>query len=102
MKKDDDRKLYAFLSSFLTLIGFIIALLVRRDDKYVMFYAKQGLVLFIYGLIVSVIDKFTFSFISVPLWILWIALWVITWVNALSGEEKYTVLVKELAKKIRL
>ena len=41
----NERKLLAFLAVFLTLIGFILALLLKRDDKYVMHYAKQGLVL---------------------------------------------------------
>ena len=46
-KKEDDGKLFAFLAVLLSILGFIIALLAKKDNKYVMFYAKQSLVLFI-------------------------------------------------------
>jgi len=51
--KDDERKVFAFLAVLLSIVGFIIALLVKKDDKYVMFYAKESLVIFISMLIVG-------------------------------------------------
>ena len=103
--KDSERKLFAFLATFLTIIGFIIALLVKRDDKYVMFYAKQGLVLFIIQLIIWAVGAVLFfvSVIIVPiLWILFIVVWIMAWINALSGEKRDTWLIGEFAKKIKL
>ena len=38
MKKEDEKKLYAFLGVFLTVIGFIIVLATKKDDKYAMHY----------------------------------------------------------------
>ena len=99
--KKQQQTLFAFIASFFTIIGFIIALIAKRDDEYVMFYAVQGLVLFIYSAIISLIDLFLLDFLTAILWILWIVLWVITWINALSGKMKYTFLVKDLAKKIK-
>ncbi len=98
----DNRKLFAFFATFLTIVGFVIALIAKRDDDYIMFYAKQGLVLFIYAAIIGLVDKIFFSFLASILWIFWIVIWVMSWINALSGKKKYTILVSELADKINL
>lgn len=105
LDKKDDKKLFAFLASFLTIVGFIIALVLKREDKYIMFYAKQGLILFVGQVIIGVISKIPIIgwFILGPiLLILWIILWIITWINALSGNEKKTWLIGDLAEKIKL
>lgn len=105
LKKQDDKKLFAFLASFFTIVGFIIALVLKKEDKYVMFYAKQGLILFIGQIIISVFYSIQIigKFILGPiLLILWAILWTITWINALSGEQKKTFLVGDLAEKIKL
>ena len=103
--KQSDSKLFAFLATFLTIIGFIIALIFKRDDTYVMFYAKQGLVLFIFQIIIGIVGAIPFVgwfFLGPLLWILFIIIWIMAWINALSGKKKDTWLIGELAKKIRL
>ena len=92
-------KAFAFLAVFLTILGFIIAILTKKENKYVMFYAKQGLVLFIGQIIIRVVA------IIPPMkviWAVWIILWVIGWVNALSGEMKKTPIISIFADKIRI
>jgi uncharacterized membrane protein len=103
--KKEDPRVYAFIATFLTIIGFLIAILAKKDDKYVMFYAKQGLVLFLIQVIAAVVDGLDFigGFIFGPaLWILFVIVWVMAWVNALSGEMRNTWLVGDFAKKIKL
>jgi len=97
----DDSKLFAFIATFFTIIGFIIALIIRKENEYVMFYAKQGLVLFIAQLILIVLTPFLF-FLTPILWILWVILWIIAWINSLSGEMKNTFIIGDLAEKIKL
>jgi len=103
--KQDDKKLFAFFAAFFTIVGFIIVMILKKEDRYVMFYAKQGLVLFMGWLIawavglMPVIGKFILGPI---LWILLLILWVITWINALSGEQKKTWLIGDLAEKIKV
>jgi len=100
---EGDRKLFAFLASFFTIIGFIIALIIKREDKYIMFYAKQGLVLFILQVIIGALSIIPLiGWFNSILWIFWIILWIITWINALSGNEKDTFIIGDLAKKINL
>jgi hypothetical protein len=36
--KKDDSTIYAFLATILSIVGFIIAIIAKRDDKYVMYY----------------------------------------------------------------
>ena len=105
-KKDTgDSKLFAFLATFLTIIGFIIALVAKRDDEYVMFYAKQGLVLFIIQIIISILSTIPllgWFLIGPVLWILFIVIWIMSWINALSGEMRDTWLIGTYAEKIKL
>src|SRR3989344_5856813 len=100
--RESDRKVFAFLAVFLTVIGFIIALIAKKtDDEYVKFYAKQGLILFIGQVIIWIVTMlpfFSFRVIESILWIFWVVLWIIAWVNALSGEKRNTWLVQDLAK----
>lgn len=93
-KEVEEGKVFAFLGVFLTVIGFIIVLLAKRKNRYAMYYAKQGLVLFIAYLVVWVVSLFLRF---VPLvgnalsWLLQaglMVLWIVGWVYALSGEEK--------------
>ena len=107
-KKRDDKKLFAFLGVFLTVIGFILVLATRKDDKYSMFYAKQGLVLFIAGVIVQIA-----SLILLPIpivgwivisfsYVMIIALWIIGMMYSLSGEMKEIPLIGRYARNIKL
>ena len=64
MKKDVNQKkgkkdsvLFAFLATFLSIIGFVIALISKREDRYVMYYAKQSLVIFIIGAIAGILGS---------------------------------------------
>ena len=103
-RKGDDTKLFAFLAAFLSILGFIIALLFKRNNKYVMFYAKQSLVIFIAYLIGVVADWLPLigDFVSGVIDVIVIVLWIVTWVYALSGTQKYTPIIGQYADKIDL
>ena len=104
-KQQSDDKLFGFLAVFLGLIGFLIVLLAKRDSKYAMFYAKQSLVLVITYVIVWVASivfmmiPFIGWLVGLALWIGMIILWVIAWVNALSGQMKSTPIIGGFAEK---
>ncbi len=105
MAKASDSKLFAFLGVFLGLIGFLIVLLTRKNDKYAMYYAKQGLVIFIAWVIVYIIGTFVPLigwFIILPLGSLaMLILWIIAIINSLSGVEKPTPLIGRFAEKFK-
>ncbi len=102
--KNDDKKLFAFLATFLTIFGFLIAYIFRKDDKYVMHYAKEGLALFFAAIIVSLVGWLPVLgyFLEHVLWILWVVLWVMSWINAVSGEVRNTWLLGEFVAKLKL
>ena len=103
--KTEDSKLFAFLATFLSIIGFLIAIFTKRDDKYVMFYAKQCLVVFIASVILSIIGGIFFvipimGFIIYPACqIITLVLWLLSWIYALSGEMKIVPIVGQFAAK---
>jgi uncharacterized membrane protein len=104
VKKTDDSKLFAFLATFLSILGFIIALVAKKDDKYVMFYAKQSLVVFIAYIIAAVIKMLPGigSILGPIAYLITSVLWIFSWVYALSGEEKDTPFIGQYIDKIKL
>lgn len=103
-KSESDSKLFAFLAVLLSIIGFIIALVVKKEDKYVMFYAKQSLILFIAWIIagaVSIIPLIGW-FISPILYLIFLIFWIISLVYSVSGEEKETPFIGKYARGINL
>ena len=104
VKLAEDSKLFAFLAVFLCIVGFIIALLAKKDDKYVIYYAKQSLILFISFLIVSMVTWIpVIGWITGPiLTILLFILWIIALVYSVSGEMKETPIIGQFARQINL
>jgi len=107
-KKDEESKGFAFLGVFLTIIGFLLILLLKKENKYALYYAKQGLVLF-FGFVVVEIASGLLSWIpvigSIVIAIMWAAmtiLWITGLVYSLSGEEKDIPFIGELAQKIKI
>lgn len=105
----DDSKLFAFLAIFLSILGFIIALASKKENKYVMYYAKQSLVLFVVSTILyiigTVITIITFGFgffIFYLVWLLVLVLWIIGIIYSLSGEEKPLPVIGSFAEKINI
>ena len=103
-KKSDDTKLFAFLATFLSIVGFLIALIAKKDDKYVMFYAKQSLIVFIVfvaGWVIMIIPIIGWV-IGWIIHLIGLVLWVISWIYALSGKEKIVPIIGQYAKSIDL
>jgi len=106
--KKGDKKLQAFITTFLSLLGFVIALVAWRKDKYVMFYAAQSIVVFVIAIIASVIQNILLFIpilgwiINAALGILVFILWLISWLNALSGEMKEVPMFGKWGRKINL
>ena len=103
-KNEDDSKLFAFLVTFLSIIGFVIVLLARRDDKYVMFYAKQSLIVFIVAVLARVVEAIIFipyinRIVGSVLGLLVFILWIFSWVYALSGKKKEVPIVGQFGRK---
>lgn len=104
-KEVEDGKIFAFLGVFLTLIGFVIVLLAKKDNKYAMYYAKQGLILFIAYVIVAILGMIPIIgwFVILPIgYLIMLILWIIGIVYAFSGEMKPIPLIGKFADKINL
>jgi uncharacterized membrane protein len=106
MNKHSESKLYAFLGVLLLIIGYFIVYFTRKKDRYAMFYAKQGLVLFVAWVIAEVAGwmlqwiPVAGDIIKFVLMALVLALWIVGIIYALSGEEKDIPIIGEFAKKI--
>lgn len=101
--KKDDSTIYAFLATILSIVGFIIAILAKRNDKYVMYYAKHSLVIFIIGavggLIGSVLNWIPIigPIINFGIFVVVFLAWVLSWIYALTGKEKVIPIITEWA-----
>lgn len=108
MSKQNESKLFAFLGVLLTIIGFVIVLVLKKKDKYAMFYGKQGLILFFLSAIIWVLS-FVLKIVpilgqiaTVILYVILVVIWLIALINSLSGIEKETLLIGHYAKKINV
>ena len=101
---NDDSKLFAFIATFFSIVGFFIALLVRRRAHYVMFYAKQSLMIFIVYLISAVAVSIPgFGWIIGPIvYVIAVLLWVLSWFYAIKGEYRNVPIVGKFAKMMKL
>ena len=102
--KKEESKLFAFFATFLSIAGFILAIIAKKNDKYVIFYAKQSLIIFIIyiiGFAVSILPLIG-KIISPFIYIATLVFWVFSWIYALSGETKKVPLVGDYAQKIKL
>lgn len=90
-----DGNLLAALS-YLWLLS-VVMLVLKKDDEYVLFHAKQGLVLFLASIILW--------FVPILGWMLQILVTIgviIGFAKALSGERHRLPLVADLAEKINI
>ena len=103
----EDRRIFAFLAVFLSIIGFTIALIAKKNDDYVMYYAKQSLMVFVLMVIIKV---FSFVILLLPVigeiiyyaaWILVAMIWLIGSFYALSGERKPLPIIGSYAESLR-
>jgi uncharacterized membrane protein len=104
-KKDaGESKLFAFLAILLGIIGFVLVFLVRRNDRYAMYYAKQSLVLFVAGIIISIVSIVPIlGWIAYVVGMIWLVItWLIGLVYSLSGSEKPLPIIGKYAASIKL
>ncbi|MES2315375.1 MAG: DUF4870 domain-containing protein [Patescibacteria group bacterium] len=97
--KGGDRTIFGILSYLGPLV--IISLLVKKDDPFVKFHAKQGLVLFCIEVIISVLFSGMFLWAMLPLFNLihlcLLVLAIIGIINVVGGNEKELPVVGSLA-----
>lgn len=100
----DDKIVWAFLSVLLLIAGFFLVLFAKKNDSYVTYYAKHGLVLFLGFVVVWIAGMLPLiGFIIKSIGgVLLLILWVVALFAALSGEKKTLPVVTELAEKINL
>ncbi len=102
-KGSDEGKLWAFLAYLLSIIGFVLVFLLKKDNKFAMYHAKQSLVLFILAVIISIVGTvipIIGWFIIIPLGnLLILVLWIIGIINALTGKEKPLPVIGKYADK---
>jgi uncharacterized membrane protein len=99
----DDSTLFAILGIVLTILGYIIVMVSeKKNDKYAVFYAKQGLVIgiaWIISIILSTIPIIGWFVIGPLLNLFILVLWIIGIVYAASGKMKEIPVLGQFAKK---
>jgi len=101
-KKVEDDKFITFLSYIGVLC--LIPLLTKKDDAFVFFHAKQGLVLFIVEVITAFVATIpVFGWVIAPMAILlWVALSIIGIINITNGDKKELPILGKYADKIKI
>lgn len=93
-KKTGDSNLMAALSYIWVLS--LVMLFVKKDDEFVKFHAKQGLILFLISFI------WWFPFFGWIIGLLVAVLDIVGFIKALSGEKYKMPVVGDIAEKIKI
>ena len=99
--KTGDKNMIAILSYIGIL--FLIPLLAAKDSPFAQYHAKQGLVLFIAGIISSMIMAIPFlGWVVAPiLWIILMVLGIIGIVNVVQGKQTPLPIIGKFASKFK-
>jgi len=89
-----DSKLMAALS-YLWILS-VVMLVIKKDDEFVKFHAKQGLVIFIFSLIGMIPFLFWISWL---IWIITVIAVIIGFVKAYGGEKYKIPVFGDIANK---
>jgi len=100
--KDEDNKLMGILSYIGVLC--LIPLLTKKDNTFVFFHAKQGVVLFIAEVATAFVAAIPLlGWVVAPIVsIIWLILAIIGIVNVLDGKQKELPILGKYADKIKI
>jgi uncharacterized membrane protein len=95
-------RLLALIAYFWIL--FIIPLLVKRDNRFVHFHAKQGLVLFLVSIALSLFSAIPLFgwFIGPVLWVVLFVFWIVAVVQCLLGNAWKMPLIGDWAEMLNI
>lgn len=102
-KEIEEGKIFALIAYIWILC--IVTLLVKKDNKFAYFHARQGLVLFLLGIVnmvVSAVLPFISWVITVPFSLILLICAIYGIIQALLGNYAKIPLVAELADKIKI
>lgn len=100
-KTKGDSVVWGFLAVLLSIVGVVLVLLAKKNDKYAVFYAKQSLVIFIASVIAGLVGMIPFiGWVLMPVFVLIVFLiWIITLIRSLTGNMKQAPLIGKYANK---
>lgn len=85
------------------ILFFVPLLTESKNDPFVMFHVKQGLVLLIAGVTVSILGMIPIlGLLALPLNLVLFVLWIMGILNAVNGEKKELPIIGQYASKINL
>ena len=98
----ENNNLIAILSYFGLL--FLVPMLVVKDDSFVQFHAKQGLVLFIFEAATAIFAAIPIlGWIGAPiLYIFWIVLSIIGIINVVKNKQEQLPIIGSLADRFKI
>ncbi len=102
VNENEGDKVYAMLA-YLWLLCFI-PLIFKKEDRFVMFHAKQGLVLFVYTLILWLINFIPFigPVLGFMGFIVWGIVVIVSIIHVMMGRSWKIPFISEFASKISI
>jgi len=100
-KKEDEKDLVAILSYIGIL--FLVPLLVSKDNAFVQFHAKQGLVLFLAEIATVLVAWIPVLgwFVGIICWIMWVVLAIKGILNVVNGKQVPLPIIGKFAEKFK-
>lgn len=86
------------------ILFFVPLLTEAKNDPFVKYHVKQGLTLFISAILVNVANwilPFFLAWITTPLWIILVVLFVIGVMNAAKGKQKPLPIIGKFGEQLK-
>lgn len=85
-------------------ILFLVPLLAKKDSPYAQYHAKQGLVLFIFGIIIGVVMVIPLIgwVVGIIGWVICVVLFIMGLINALSGQMKPLPIIGQYGENMKI
>ncbi len=101
-KTVEEGKIWAFIGYWWIL--FLVPLLGKKDNKFALFHGKQGMVLFVFWIVISIIFFIPIigPIINFLGWIIYIILAIIGMVKSFQGEYWKMPVLGDIAEKINI
>jgi len=101
-KTIEEGKIWAFIGYWWLL--FLVPLLGKKDNKFAYFHGKQGMVLFVFWIVIWIISFIPFlgAILGFIGWIIWVVFAIIGMVKSLQGKYWKMPVLGDIAEKIKI
>jgi uncharacterized membrane protein len=101
---DNKSRFFAFFAFFTLWFGSLILIFLKKDDRFVSLYSKQGIILGLFWVLIKIVFRYTRSIAIISSILRWVTFfififWLFGCIFALLGKEGGLPILRNIANK---